>query len=87
LRLSRQYHKHRDEFWKVIVGPVIVEINGFTKTLQPGDTCEIPRQTIHRLTCPAGFINYAVVLEIATGDFDEQDIVRLEDDFSRHTIN
>lgn len=87
MRLSRQYHKNRDEFWKVIFGPVIIEINGFTKTLQAGETCEIPRGSVHRLTCPPGFVHYAVVLEVATGDFDELDIIRLEDDFSRHIVN
>ena len=84
--LSLQYHKNRDEFWKVRSGPVLVEINGFSKTLMAGETCEIPRGSTHRLSCPNGFNSYGVVLEIATGDFDENDEVRLEDIYGR-TIN
>jgi len=93
-RLSLQYHDKRTEFWKVIKGPVRVQIgtgvisktsNGTDqtltmKTLQTGESITIPMRTIHRLM-GAGID--AIILEISTGDFDEADIIRLEDDYKR----
>jgi mannose-1-phosphate guanylyltransferase len=40
----------------------------------------VPKKAIHRLI---GAGTDAIILEISTGDFDEKDIVRLEDDYSR----
>ena len=97
-RLSLQYHNNRSEFWKVIKGSVDIELGKegnadvdagkpayLTKLLQryrlgEGDWITIPRKTIHRLASNG---SEAVVLEIATGSFDEGDIVRLDDDYCR----
>lgn len=79
-RLSLQYHNNRTEFWKVVKGPVIVQIGGDKKTLQTGETIEISKKVVHRLI---GAGTDAVILEISTGEFDEGDIVRLEDDYKR----
>ena len=84
-RLSLQYHGHRSEFWKVVKGPVKVQIGRSkesleTKTLQAGDSITIPQGALHRLQ---GAGTDAVILEISTGDFDESDIVRIEDDYAR----
>lgn len=79
-RLSLQYHNNRTEFWKVVKGPVQVQIGEEVKTLQTGETITVPKKAVHRL---AGVGADAIVLEISTGDFDEKDIVRLEDDYSR----
>jgi mannose-6-phosphate isomerase len=82
-RLSLQYHNNRSEFWKVVKGPVKVQI-GEEETririLQTGEAITVPKKTVHRLI---GAGTDAVILEISTGDFDEKDIVRLEDDYSR----
>lgn len=79
-RLSLQYHNNRSEFWKVVKGPVRVQIGDETKLLQTGDSATIPKKAIHRLIGAGG---EAVVLEISTGEFDESDITRLEDDYKR----
>ena len=79
-RLSLQYHNNRSEFWKVVKGPVRVQIGDETKLLQTGDSATIPKKAVHRLI---GAGSDAVVLEISTGDFDESDITRLEDDYKR----
>ena len=79
-RLSLQYHNKRTEFWKVIKGPVKVQIGNETKTLQTGESTEIPKKAIHRLI---GAGTDAIILEISTGEFDESDIVRIEDDYKR----
>lgn len=79
-RLSLQYHNNRSEFWKVIKGPVKVQLGGDTKTLQTGESITIPKGAIHRLIASGADV---IILEISTGQFDESDIVRLEDDFER----
>ncbi|WP_228369230.1 phosphomannose isomerase type II C-terminal cupin domain [Candidatus Nitrososphaera gargensis] len=84
-RLSLQYHNNHSEFWKVVKGPVKVQVGRSketleTKSLQTGDTITIPRKAIHRLI---GAGTDAIILEISTGEFDESDIVRLEDDYKR----
>jgi mannose-6-phosphate isomerase len=79
-RLSLQYHNNRSEFWKIVKGPVKVQIGEETKLVQEGESLTIPKKTIHRLI---GAGNDAIILEISTGEFDETDIVRLEDDYKR----
>lgn len=80
-RLSLQYHNNRSEFWKIVRGPVKVQIGNDIRILQTGETITIPKKAVHRIT---GEGVDAIVLEIATGSFDENDIVRLEDDYKRH---
>ncbi len=82
-RLSLQYHKKRSEFWKVVKGTAMVEIDGKTVTLREGETIAIPRQAKHRVLA---LESDCIILEIAYGKFDENDIVRLEDDYHRVTV-
>jgi mannose-1-phosphate guanylyltransferase len=79
-RLSLQYHNNRTEFWKVVRGPVKVQIDNEVRILQSGESIEIPKKAVHRLM---GAGTDAIILEISTGEFDESDIVRLEDDYKR----
>jgi mannose-6-phosphate isomerase len=79
-RLSLQYHKKRSEFWKVIKGTAMVELDGKTIILREGETLTIPRQARHRV---GALESECMILEIAYGRFDENDIVRLEDDYQR----
>jgi len=79
-RLSLQYHEKRSEFWKVVKGPVKVQVGNDTRTLQTGESLTIPIKAKHRLM---GAGADAIILEISTGEFDESDIVRLEDDYKR----
>lgn len=82
-RLSLQYHKKRSEFWKVIKGTALVEIDKKTIVLKEGETTTIPRQAKHRVLA---LESDCIILEIAYGRFDENDIVRLEDDYQRVTM-
>jgi len=81
-RLSLQYHNRRTEFWKVVKGPVNIQLGEDKKmiTLQTGQTITVPQKTVHRLM---GAGTDAIILEISTGEFDEADIVRLDDDYAR----
>lgn len=82
-RLSLQYHNKRSEFWKVIKGTAMVELDGRTMILTEGETLTIPRQAKHRV---GALDSGCVILEISYGKFDENDIVRLEDDYKRAEI-
>ncbi len=82
-RLSLQYHNHRAERWVLVEGDataVIVE-NGREKKipLKIGETFIVPRKVPHRLMSKKG----GVLVEVAVGKFDENDIVRLADDHGR----
>lgn len=79
-RLSLQYHSKRSEFWKVVKGTAMVELDDRTVILTEGETISIPRQARHRV---AALDSECVILEIAYGRFDENDIVRIEDDYNR----
>jgi mannose-1-phosphate guanylyltransferase len=85
-RLSLQYHNKRTEFWKVVKGPVEVRIKDKVRILQSGETTVIPEQAVHRLVGLPN-VKEAIVLEISYGEFDEADIVRLDDDYHRVTEN
>lgn len=80
-RLSLQRHAHRSEYWIVLDGPVDVTVGEDTWTAQTGDKAWVEVGEAHRL----GNSGQAPVrvLELAYGRFDESDIERLEDDYSR----
>ena len=82
-RLSLQYHRKRSEFWKMIKGNAMVELDGKAIILREGGTITIPRRAKHRVSA---LENGCVILEIAYGRFDENDIVRLEDDYQRAPV-
>ncbi|MDD5638957.1 MAG: phosphomannose isomerase type II C-terminal cupin domain [Candidatus Pacebacteria bacterium] len=79
-RLSLQYHINRDEFWRIIRGKGIVTIDKKQFKAKEGDSYKIPRKVVHRIEAKEEGISF---LEIATGDIDEGDVVRLEDDYMR----
>jgi mannose-6-phosphate isomerase len=79
--LSRQYHHHRDELWVILDVGARVELGTEVLDPQVGEELFIPRQTVHRLSAVG---EQAVrILEISFGEFDEEDIIRLEDLYGR----
>jgi D-beta-D-heptose 7-phosphate kinase/D-beta-D-heptose 1-phosphate adenosyltransferase len=79
-RLSLQFHNNRDEFWKIIQGNGKVTIGKKIIECKEGDTFLIPKKAKHRIESNKEGIKF---IEIATGEVDEKDIVRLEDDYNR----
>ena len=77
---SLQYHGKRTEFWQVLSGNGTIEVGDRTEDIVPGSRYVLPPHTNHRVT---GGSEPAVFLEISTGDFVENDIVRLEDRYGR----
>ena len=80
-RLSRQYHHRRDELWVVLDDGVEVELGGSILRPAPGEKLFLPRGAVHRLSGVGE--RAARILEISFGEFDEEDIVRLEDVYGR----
>lgn len=78
--ISLQTHEHRDEFWRVLKGSGTIRIGTTDHEAHEGSQYFCPRHSEHRVTGGAGG---TVFLEIAFGDFDETDIVRLEDRYGR----
>jgi len=79
-KLSFQYHKNRDEFWRILSGSGEVQINENKFPAKEGDTFQIKKTEKHRIIAGE---NGIVFLEIATGLVDEDDIVRLDDEYGR----
>ncbi|MDQ4002841.1 MAG: phosphomannose isomerase type II C-terminal cupin domain [Actinomycetota bacterium] len=79
--LSRQYHHHRDELWVVLDPGAKVELGDKILHPDPEEKLFIPRGTLHRLSCDGE--RPARILEVSFGEFDEGDIVRLEDVYGR----
>jgi mannose-6-phosphate isomerase-like protein (cupin superfamily) len=80
-RLSLQTHDHRGEFWQVLDVPIEVTVGERTWCADPGEAVWVPCGTVHRMANKGE--RAGRLLEIAFGDFDEADIVRLEDDYAR----
>ena len=79
--LSLQYHHKREEFWRVIKGKLIVTIGDKKINAKEGDEFFIPKEAKH--TAEGIGEEEAKILEISYGEFDEEDIVRLEDKYGR----
>jgi len=78
--LSLQYHKHREEFWKVINGTPEITLGDKVFEAQEGEELIIPVETNH---CISAKNDDVVVLEISKGQFDEDDIIRIKDKYNR----
>lgn len=89
-RLSWQYHNRRAEIWKVVQGSVGVvrsdtDKEGELRTYEVGQTIRLAQGERHRLV---GLDAQAIIAEIwqhtdASHPSDEDDIVRVQDDFGR----
>ena len=79
--LSLQYHHRRDELWVVLDAGAQVELGDETLRPERGGKVFIPRGTAHRLSAVGD--EPVRILEISLGEFDEEDIVRLEDVYGR----
>lgn len=81
-RLSLQKHFHRNEHWIVVSGTATVRVGDETKLVRPNESTYIKMGQIHRLE-NEGKIP-VIMIEAQVGEYTgEDDIVRIEDDFSR----
>jgi len=80
-RLSLQLHRERDEWWKVIVGDGEMQVGNSFFPISAWDTVEIERYQVHRVE-NTGDVDL-VFVEVQTGECQEDDIIRIEDDYNR----
>jgi len=77
---SLQKHSSRDEFWKILSGNGEVHLGDKTHEIIIGQEYFIPRNTNHRVVAGSSDVQ---ILEISFGNFEEKDIVRLQDKYNR----
>ena len=91
MRLSWQYHERRSEIWSVIKGSIFVsksfdDNEGSLIQLKKGEQIKIGNKKRHRII---GADTFALIAEIwihtdENNPSDENDIIRLQDDFNRN---
>ena len=79
-RLSLQSHKGRAELWIVLDPGAIVHVGDAILHPEPGEEIWIPAGTKHRLASGGPTVR---VLEVAFGDWQQEDITRYDDDYHR----
>ena len=82
--LSLQYHEKRSEFWYVLSGSPSITIGENVLSGSVGQDFFVPQRINHRIKAGDTEVK---ILEIALVEFDEQDIVRLEDKYGRTTTS
>lgn len=81
-KISLQKHVHRAEHWVVIKGVAEITLEDQKFTLAENQSTFIPQGRIHRIANPDSIP--LEIIEIQTGNYlEEDDIIRLEDDYGR----
>lgn len=81
-RLSLQLHQYRAEHWVVVEGTPMIHIGGENMAVPVNESLFVPLNTPHRLENPGQ--EPVKIIEVQTGAYlEEDDIVRLDDDFWR----
>ena len=84
-RLSRQYHRVKDESLVVTAGVLGLEIGAppdvERRMVRPGDAFHVAPGTIHRFVA----VESCDLVEVSTPELD--DVVRIEDEYGREGTN
>jgi len=81
-RLSLQYHHHREEIWTIVSGNGIASIGGVEHIVSMGKTVTIKPEQTHRIYNNSKLP--LIFIEVQLGEIlNEDDIVRIQDDFGR----
>lgn len=81
-KISLQKHYHRSENWTCVKGRALVTKGDEEINLGEGESIYIPVEEVHRIENISS--ENLEIIEIQTGEYlEEDDIIRLEDDFGR----
>lgn len=81
-KLSLQYHNYREERWIITQGRGEITIEKTKSRVYPGDVVSIPLKAIHRIENIGQDV--LTFIEVQTGiSFEENDIIRVEDEYGR----
>ncbi len=81
MRLSLQAHTGRAELWIILDDGALVQVGEESREHKAGDEIWIPPNEKHRLSCNGD--RPVRVLEVAFGNWQQEDIRRFADDFQR----
>ncbi len=79
-RLSLQSHTGRAELWVVLDPGAVIQVDETVLHPDAGDEIWIPAGARHRLSSDEGTVR---VLEVAYGNWQQEDITRYDDDYMR----
>ena len=79
-RFSLQYHEHREEHWVIVEGIGTITQGEIESIIRPGEYAYIQKGSIHRLHGGDKGITF---IEVQRGICEEDDIIRIEDDYGR----
>ena len=80
-RISSQKHMKRIENWVIVSGEGLIELNNKLEPLYQGASYKINKEDVHRVT-NVGHEELHII-EVQIGICEEDDIIRLEDDYAR----
>jgi mannose-6-phosphate isomerase-like protein (cupin superfamily) len=81
-KLGLQLHRYRVEHWVVLEGTPMIHIGGENMAVPVNESVSVPLNTPHRLENHG--LEPVKIIEVQTGAYlEEDDIVRLDDDFWR----
>ncbi len=80
-QLSLQSHTGRAELWIVIDNGSVIQVGDTIQEYKAGDEIWIPAGERHRLSCRGD--QPLRVLEVAFGNWQQEDIKRYDDDYGR----
>lgn len=82
-RLSLQSHTGRAELWIVLDNGAVVQVGDEILRPKAGEELWIPAGTRHRLGSEKATVR---VLEVAFGNWQQEDIIRYGDDYARPEV-
>lgn len=81
-RLSLQIHNHRKEMWSIVRGEGLCRVGNNIIQVSENSLISVPRGAKHRIENLSQ--ENLIVSEVQIGDYvEEDDILRLEDDYGR----
>ena len=82
-RLSLQVHSRRKEMWSIVRGEGLCTIGRNLMQVSENSLISVPKGVIHRIE-NLSQNSELIVSEVQIGDYlEEDDIIRLDDDFNR----
>lgn len=87
--ISLQYHNHRIEYWHILEGYGSIRLYEYGDKISPvelvystGDQIKVPKKYVHKISAK----KETVIMEVQEGTYlEEDDIIRLEDQYGRLT--
>ncbi len=83
-QVSYQSHQQRHEHWTFVQGTGVVTLNEKRIPVATGSLISIPLGAKHRVTNTHGTEDL-IFIEVIRGKYDEEDIMRYQDDYGRVT--